>query len=52
MQCRSWPFWKSNLRTPESWRAAAGECPGISNGPLYPLANIQEALAANGDLPL
>ena len=33
-QCRSWPFWNSNLRDPESWALAALRCPGINRGPL------------------
>jgi len=35
LQCRIWPFWPSNLRTPDAWREAAGRCPGIGCGPLY-----------------
>lgn len=29
LQCRTWPFWISNLSTPEAWRQAATRCPGI-----------------------
>ena len=28
-QCRTWPFWPSNLESQESWERAALECPGI-----------------------
>ncbi len=31
-QCRTWPFWESNLASPESWSAAARRCPGINRG--------------------
>ena len=31
-QCRSWPFWPENLQTPEAWRQAGEDCPGIRNG--------------------
>ncbi len=35
-QCRTWPFWSSNLSSERAWRAAAKGCPGIGSGPLYP----------------
>ncbi|MEO1716003.1 MAG: YkgJ family cysteine cluster protein [Planctomycetota bacterium] len=31
-QCRTWPFWKSNLSSEHAWRRAAMECPGIDRG--------------------
>lgn len=34
-QCRTWPFWESNLTTPDSWNAAVRKCPGINNGKSY-----------------
>jgi len=43
-QCRTWPFWKSNLRSPASWAAAGMRCPGINTGPLVTSDEI-EALA-------
>ncbi|RMH23936.1 MAG: YkgJ family cysteine cluster protein [Planctomycetota bacterium] len=33
-QCRTWPFWKSNLRTRRNWEQAAARCPGMNKGPL------------------
>ena len=27
-QCRTWPFWSSNLRSKETWESAAATCPG------------------------
>src|SRR5262245_50669703 len=27
-QCRSWPFWERNLRSPDAWRQTCQECPG------------------------
>jgi uncharacterized protein len=41
LQCRTWPFWDSNLNTPESWDQAASHCPGCNNGPLIPLEEIE-----------
>lgn len=33
MQCRTWPFWPENLRSPRTWRQARKECEGIDRGP-------------------
>lgn len=33
-QCRSWPFWESNLETPEAWNRTVGICPGAGKGEL------------------
>lgn len=52
VQCRTWPFWKSNLATEQEWQLAARECPGMNHGTHHPLPVIQERLAANGSLPL
>jgi uncharacterized protein len=29
-QCRAYPWWPSNLASPDAWRAAARSCEGIS----------------------
>jgi len=39
-QCRTWPFWKSNLATPDHWARAGGRCPGINRGGRFDLAEI------------
>jgi Fe-S-cluster containining protein len=44
-QCRTWPFWNSNLRTEETWRETCNVCPGSGKGPLVPLERIQEQMA-------
>ncbi|WP_428389650.1 YkgJ family cysteine cluster protein [Mucisphaera sp.] len=31
-QCRTWPFWPSNLRSPEAWDNSAERCPGMKQG--------------------
>lgn len=41
-QCRTWPFWKSNLQSPESWQAVEQCCPGSGCGRLYSLDEITE----------
>ncbi|MCH8509398.1 MAG: YkgJ family cysteine cluster protein [Phycisphaerales bacterium] len=34
LQCRTWPFWESNLASPRHWERAGRGCPGIDTGPL------------------
>lgn len=54
LQCRTWPFWKSNVNSRAAWVAAARGCPGMNTGEHHPLPVIQEALQRNEDarLPL
>jgi uncharacterized protein len=40
-QCRTWPFWDSNLRSPETWEATCEVCPGSGTGRLYQLGEIE-----------
>lgn len=40
-QCRTWPFWDSNLRSPETWEATCAECPGSGKGKLYDIDSIE-----------
>lgn len=40
-QCRTWPFWDSNLKSPEAWEAAAEVCPGCNQGRLYEIETIE-----------
>ena len=32
LQCRTWPFWQSNLASPEAWESASQKCPGLDRG--------------------
>jgi Fe-S-cluster containining protein len=41
IQCRTWPFWNSNLESPEAWQRAQATCPGIGCGDLVQLETIQ-----------
>jgi len=34
-QCRTFPFWKINLRSQETWESAAVDCHGMNTGRLY-----------------
>lgn len=40
-QCRTWPFWKSNLRSPGHWDRAKRICPGMDRGELIPPDRIR-----------
>lgn len=40
-QCRTWPFWESNLRTPADWQRTCQACPGSGQGRLYTLEEIE-----------
>jgi Fe-S-cluster containining protein len=41
-QCRTWPFWNSNLSSAEAWDRAAEHCPGCNRGKPVPLEKIEE----------
>ncbi|MEX2176323.1 MAG: YkgJ family cysteine cluster protein [Pirellulaceae bacterium] len=41
-QCRTWPFWDSNLKTPEDWKQTCVACPGSGQGQLHPLQQIED----------
>lgn len=40
-QCKTWPFWDSNLRSPETWKQTCDVCPGSGTGELYQLDDIE-----------
>ncbi len=40
-QCRTWPFWDSNLTSPEDWQHTCDVCPGSGKGKLYDLDVIE-----------
>ena len=42
VQCRSWPFWKRNIETANSWKKTAKFCPGCNRGPLFSQEQIDE----------
>ena len=44
-QCRSWPFWDSNLKTPQAWGQTCGECPGAGKGTFYSVEQLQAQAA-------
>lgn len=52
VQCRTWPFWKSNVQSRRAWDSAARNCPGMNGGEHHPLPVIQAALLRNDALRL
>ena len=49
MQCRTWPFWNSNLESPADWKSIQSVCPGAGQGTFFSLEQI-EAQAARVDV--
>ena len=39
-QCRTWPFWESNIRSEEAWRKTCEICPGSGKGQLVPVEEV------------
>lgn len=44
-QCRTWPFWEVNLRSPEAWAQEAKTCPGMNHGRHHDLVTIRNRVA-------
>lgn len=49
MQCRTWPFWRSNLESEETWDQACRGCPGAGSGQAFTQIEI-DALADKEDV--
>jgi Fe-S-cluster containining protein len=43
-QCRTWPFWETNVATPETWEQTCQVCPGSGQGDLIPADEITRRL--------
>jgi Fe-S-cluster containining protein len=43
-QCCTWPFWESNVATPEDWQHTCEVCPGSGKGELIPVEEITSRL--------
>jgi len=44
-QCRTWPFWQSNVASPEAWKQTCEACPGSGQGKLHSLEHIVHQIA-------
>jgi Fe-S-cluster containining protein len=47
-QCRTWPFWRAVVHSPERWDEEAGHCPGMNRGPLWSADRIGRLCAEDG----
>ena len=47
-QCRTWPFWRSNVYSSHAWKRGAKRCPGINSGRIYPATLIKEISENDG----
>jgi Fe-S-cluster containining protein len=43
-QCRTWPFWATNVKTPENWEHTCEICPGSGHGELISAEEITRRL--------
>jgi len=49
-QCKTWPFWESNVRTPEAWKEPAKSAPGSGKGPVVPTGEHQRPTSCDSPL--
>ena len=52
LQCRSYPFWPSNLDSQESWDELEKECPGVNIGRIHLREEIDGWVAQRRSEPL
>lgn len=45
IQCRTWPFWSSTVKSRRDWEQTCEVCPGAGQGKLYSLEHIEAARA-------
>jgi Fe-S-cluster containining protein len=43
-QCRTWPFWESNVDTPADWERTCAVCPGSGKGEVISAEEITRRL--------
>jgi Fe-S-cluster containining protein len=43
-QCRTWPFWESNVATPRDWERTQAACPGSGQGEVFSAEEITRRL--------
>jgi Fe-S-cluster containining protein len=52
LQCRTFPFWASSVRSRDAWDATAEGCPGVGHGALHGADEIEAHLAASEANPI
>jgi Fe-S-cluster containining protein len=48
-QCRTWPFWPENVATEADWRQVGRHCPGVGQGRVYGVEEIEAAVRRSPD---
>jgi len=51
LQCRTWPFWDTNLSSKETWERASRRCPGMGRGSRHFSLKQIESLRDAADWP-
>ena len=41
LQCRTFPWWPSNLTSPKAWRSIGRQCEGVGRGAFVPVEEIR-----------
>ncbi|MEI8092903.1 MAG: YkgJ family cysteine cluster protein [Spirochaetales bacterium] len=52
VQCRTYPFWESPLKSLESWTWEGRYCPGVNRGKVHTQKEIEAALAKRRESPV
>jgi len=47
-QCRTWPFWRGVVHSPQRWAEEAEHCPGMNHGHLHAPEEIQQLTQNDG----
>jgi hypothetical protein len=47
-QCRTWPFWRYNIQSPEQWKRGGERCPGMNRGMRHSAGLIKETSENDG----
>ena len=50
-QCRTFPFWRSNLKSERAWDEIADEWPCIGQGKLFPVEEIEVLKRGKAETP-
>jgi len=48
-QCRTYPFWPSIVRAPQTWAKEAQQCPGIGEDTVVDAAEVERQLALDDE---
>ncbi len=48
-QCRTWPFWQSNIDTPDDWAWAAKRCHGLNRGKKHNARAIENSAKSTNE---